>query len=148
MCAEHNEVLGKFHCDYRPFVDAQGSLGSISLAFYEQLLLSQIPKGQKDTDSFTEFLRFWIYKCKSFELTCWWNRPLMWQGGHKSETWLLARGLVRHFGVYYAILKSTRRRGVNFINILHARFSYESDSHSFSLVTFWQKSTFVHKTRA
>jgi hypothetical protein len=29
--------------------------------------------------------------------------------------------------------------GVNFINILFARFLYESDSRSFCLVTFWQK---------
>jgi len=37
--------------------------------------------------------------------------------------------------------------GVNFINILHECFSYESALSSFSLVTFWQKSTLVWKMR-
>jgi len=40
--------------------------------------------------------------------------------------------------------KSNECIGVNFINILRVHFSYES----FSLVTLWQKSTFVPKTRA
>jgi hypothetical protein len=35
--------------------------------------------------------------------------------------------------------------GVNFINILRAHFLNESVLRSFSLVTFWQKSTFVKK---
>jgi hypothetical protein len=32
---------------------------------------------------------------------------------------------------------------VDFVNVLHACFLYESASSSFSLVTFWRKSTFV-----
>jgi len=34
-------------------------LGSISPTYYEQLLPTQIPKAQKDTDDLTVFLRFW-----------------------------------------------------------------------------------------
>jgi hypothetical protein len=35
------------------------SSGSISQTFYEQLLRTQIPKGQKDIDDLTVYLRFW-----------------------------------------------------------------------------------------
>jgi len=34
-------------------------------------------------------------------------------------------------------MQATQASGVNFINILHESFSYESASRSFSLVTFW-----------
>jgi hypothetical protein len=34
-------------------------LGSISSTFYVQLLRVQIPKAEKDTDSFTKLLCFW-----------------------------------------------------------------------------------------
>jgi len=37
------------------------------------------------------------------------------------------------------------RPGVNFINLLHARFSYKSALRSFSLITFWQKKHFPMK---
>jgi len=36
--------------------------------------------------------------------------------------------------------------GANFINILHTRFSFESDLRSFSLVMFWRKKQFCTKT--
>ena len=37
------------------------------------------------------------------------------------------------------------QQGVNYINVICTRFSYESLLGSFFLVTFWQKSTFVQK---
>jgi len=40
-------------------VDPVGDLGFISPSFYEQLLQSQIPKAQKDTNDLTELLHFW-----------------------------------------------------------------------------------------
>jgi len=39
------------------------ALWSISSTFYAQLLRGKIPKGQKDTDGLTEFLRFWVSVC-------------------------------------------------------------------------------------
>jgi hypothetical protein len=41
-----------------------------------------------------------------------------------------------------------QKPGVNFINILSARFSYESASRSFFLVTFWRKKHFRTKNAA